>query len=67
VVGYGSHPPKVEWPGGAKVALSFVINYEEGGELCLLHGDDRSEGLLSEVVGAPSLGACLGDCVLASC
>jgi peptidoglycan/xylan/chitin deacetylase (PgdA/CDA1 family) len=52
VVGYGPNPPKVEWPGGARVALNFVINYEEGGERCLLHGDTHSESLLSEIVGA---------------
>jgi len=52
LVGYGQHPPRVQWPGGAKVALNFVINYEEGAEMCLLHGDSESEKLLSEIVGA---------------
>jgi hypothetical protein len=52
LVGYGDQPPRVEWPNGAKVAISLVLNYEEGGEMCLLHGDDRSEHLLSEIVGA---------------
>jgi len=51
-VGYGQFPPDPKWPGGAKVALNFVLNYEEGGENCLLHGDDKSENLLSEIVGA---------------
>ena len=39
LVGYGSTPPKADWPGGAKLALQFVINYEEGGENNILHGD----------------------------
>ena len=44
-VGYGSHPPKVVWPGGAKVALNLVVAYEEGSEYSLLEGDGRNEGL----------------------
>lgn len=52
VAGYASHPPDPKWPHKAKVALNFVINYEEGGENCLLHGDGESEKLLSEIVGA---------------
>ncbi len=50
--GHGRTPPKVEWPHGAHVAVQFVINYEEGGENCLLHGDAQSEAFLSEIVGA---------------
>lgn len=50
--GYGATPPDPKWPGGAKLALQFVINYEEGGENCLLHGDEASEAFLSEIVGA---------------
>lgn len=50
--GYGPTPPDPRWPGGAKIAVQFVINYEEGGENCLLHGDDQSEAFLSEIVGA---------------
>ncbi|GGA64688.1 polysaccharide deacetylase [Nitratireductor aestuarii] len=50
--GYGANPPKANWPGGAHVAVQFVINYEEGGENCILHGDAASEGFLSEIVGA---------------
>lgn len=50
--GYGAKPPKVTWPQGAHVAVQFVINYEEGGENCLLHGDKQSEAFLSEIVGA---------------
>ena len=52
--GYGAHPPKVEWQGKAKIAVQFVLNYEEGGENCLLHGDAGSEAFLSEIVGAAS-------------
>jgi putative urate catabolism protein len=52
LVGYGGKPPKVKWPGGARVALNFVLNYEEGGENSILHGDKASEAFLSEIVGA---------------
>uniref|UniRef100_A0A6U9W449 NodB homology domain-containing protein n=1 Tax=Pseudo-nitzschia australis TaxID=44445 RepID=A0A6U9W449_9STRA len=48
VGGYGANPVQPHWPKSAKVALNFVINYEEGGEMCLLHGDDASECLLSD-------------------
>ena len=41
--GYGANPPRADWPNGAKIAVQFVINYEEGGENCLLHGDAASE------------------------
>lgn len=50
--GYGEHPPAANWPGSARIALQFVINYEEGGENCVLHGDAASEAFLSEIVGA---------------
>ncbi len=50
--GYGAQPPAANWPGGAHVAVQFVVNYEEGGENCLLHGDQASEAFLSETVGA---------------
>lgn len=53
-MGYGRIPPWPQWPNGAKVALNFVVNYEEGGENCLLHGDHESEKLLSEIVGCPA-------------
>ncbi len=56
VVGYGSKPPNPRWPNNAKLALNFVLNYEEGGENCLLHGDNESEKLLSEIVGAAAIG-----------
>jgi putative urate catabolism protein len=51
--GYGEHPPDPNWPGGARLALSFVLNYEEGGERTPLEGDPESESYLHEVVGAP--------------
>ena len=50
--GHGAAPPQADWPGGARVALQFVINYEEGGENCILHGDGTSEAFLSEIIGA---------------
>jgi OHCU decarboxylase len=50
--GYGENPPDPQWPGNAKIAVQFVLNYEEGGENCILHGDAASEAFLSEVVGA---------------
>ncbi|SPC20065.1 allantoinase PuuE [Cupriavidus taiwanensis] len=52
LIGYGARPPHARWPGGARVALQFVLNYEEGGENCVLHGDAASEQFLSEIVGA---------------
>ena len=55
--GYGANPPDPKWPGGAYVAVQFVVNYEEGGENCVLHGDKASEAFRSEIVGAaPWLG-----------
>ena len=50
--GYGATPPQVAWPNGARVAVQFVLNYEEGGENCVLHGDPASEVFLSEIIGA---------------
>jgi chitin deacetylase len=52
MIGYGRNPPDPRWPGGARVAVQFVINYEEGGENNILHGDAASEAFLSEIVGA---------------
>ncbi len=52
LIGYGRTPPHPAWPGGARVALQFVLNYEEGGENCVLHGDAASEQFLSEIIGA---------------
>lgn len=54
LVGYGAHPPDPGWPGGARIAVQFVINYEEGAENSVLNGDAGSEAFLSEMVGAPS-------------
>jgi len=54
LVGYGSKPPHAEWPGDARIALQFVLNYEEGGENNILHGDPGSEQFLSELIGASS-------------
>ena len=50
--GYGQMPPPADWPGGARTAVQFVVNYEEGAENCVLHGDAASEAFLSEIVGA---------------
>ncbi len=50
--GYGPQPPDPQWPGGAHVAVQFVLNYEEGGENSILHGDKASEAFLSEITGA---------------
>ena len=50
--GYGPTPPNPQWPGNAKVAVQFVLNYEEGAENCVLHGDDASEAFLSDIPGA---------------
>ncbi|MEY3532723.1 MAG: hypothetical protein RI979_747 [Pseudomonadota bacterium] len=50
--GHGPNPPDAAWPGGAKIAISIVLNYEEGGENNLLHGDAQSEAFLSDIAGA---------------
>lgn len=50
--GYGQNAPKANWPNKAKIAVQFVINYEEGAENCILHGDKASETFLSEIIGA---------------
>ncbi|KAB0532049.1 allantoinase PuuE [Xanthomonas cissicola] len=52
LVGYGATPPAAQWPGSARIAVQFVINYEEGAENCVLNGDAGSEAFLSEMVGA---------------
>jgi putative urate catabolism protein len=52
MIGYGHSPPDPKWPGEALVAVQFVVNYEEGGENNILHGDAASEAFLSEIVGA---------------
>lgn len=52
LIGYGANPPQANWPGNAKIAIQIVLNYEEGGENNVLHGDHASEAFLSEIVGA---------------
>ena len=52
LIGYGRTIPQADWPGGARIAVQIVLNYEEGGENCILHGDAASEAFLSEIVGA---------------
>jgi putative urate catabolism protein len=53
LIGYGPRPPGVRWPLEARVAVSVVLNYEEGGESCVLHGDAQSESVLTDVGGGP--------------
>ena len=53
--GYGEHPPNPQWPNRARIAVQLVLNYEEGGENCILNGDPHSESYLWEVVGTPPL------------
>src|SRR5262245_30648610 len=55
LIGYGPIPPDPRWPGGARLALQIVMNYEEGGERAILHGDAESEAFLQEVVGGQPL------------
>ena len=55
LIGYGQTPLHPQWPNQARIALQFVINYEEGGENCVLHGDAASESFLSEIIGAAPL------------
>jgi putative urate catabolism protein len=58
MIGYGENPPHPHWPGEARLALQFVINYEEGAENSVLHGDPATESFLSEIIGAqPIIGA----------
>lgn len=54
LIGYGQDPPVVRWPGGARIAVNFVLNYEEGGERSVLHGDDGCETFISEIIGSES-------------
>src|SRR5262245_321781 len=57
LVGYGRDPPHAQWPGDARVAVQFVLNYEEGAEMSVLHGDAASEQFLSEISGAAAFPA----------
>jgi len=54
LIGYGEHPPHPQWPDNARIAIQFVLNYEEGGESSVLHGDAGSEQFLSELFNPPS-------------
>ena len=54
LIGYGRNPPHALWPQGARLAIQVVLNYEEGGERCVLNGDDGSETFLSELYNPPS-------------
>ena len=54
LAGHGRHPPQAQWPGRARVALQFVLNFEEGGENSVLHGDAGSEQFLSEMFNPPA-------------
>ena len=54
LIGHGRNPPHAQWPGGARIAVQFVLNYEEGGENCVLHGDAGSEQFLSEMFNPPA-------------
>jgi putative urate catabolism protein len=57
LAGYGRNPPHARWPGDARIAVQFVLNYEEGAESSVLHGDAASEQFLSEISGAPAFAA----------
>ena len=58
LIGYGREPPHADWPGGARIAVQLVLNYEEGGESSVLHGDAASESFLSDMINpAPVVGA----------
>ena len=55
LIGYGPNPPKVKWPKDARIAVSFVLNYEEGGENCILNDDKHSENYICEIIGTEKL------------
>lgn len=55
MVGYGAHPPDPRWPGGARIAVQFVLNYEEGAERSVLHGDAEAETFLSDIASPPQV------------
>ena len=57
LIGYGRNPPHARWPGRARIALQFVLNYEEGAENSILHGDAASETFLSEIIVAQAFEA----------
>ena len=55
LAGYGREPPHADWPGGARIAVQLVLNYEEGGEMSVLHGDAQSETFLSDLINPPAV------------
>jgi allantoinase len=55
LAGYGPQPPHADWPGGARIAVQLVLNYEEGGEMSVLHGDERSETFLSDLINPAAI------------
>jgi len=55
LIGYGASVPQVRWPQDARIAVSLVLNYEEGGEACVLHGDAHSESVLTDLGAVPAL------------
>ena len=55
LIGYGSRPPHPHWPAEARIAVSLVVNYEEGGEACVLHGDAHSESVLTDLGAVEAL------------
>ncbi|WP_337187991.1 allantoinase PuuE [Phenylobacterium sp.] len=55
LIGYGPRPPRADWPGGARIAVQMVLNYEEGGEACVLHGDPGAEAFLSDMINPPAV------------
>ncbi|MBC7622824.1 MAG: allantoinase, partial [Aeromicrobium sp.] len=57
LIGYSRHPPEVHWPDRARIAVQFVLNYEEGAENSVLHGDAQSEQFLAEIIGAQAFAA----------
>jgi len=63
LIGYGANPPDPKWPGGARLAVQFVLNYEEGGENCVLNGDSGSETFLSEIIGAAKVEGARHICI----
>jgi peptidoglycan/xylan/chitin deacetylase (PgdA/CDA1 family) len=58
-IGYGSHPPAVRWPHGARVAVSFVVNFEEGAEFSMSDGDPRNEGIYEVIDQQPVPDRCI--------
>jgi len=60
LVGYAGSPPKANWPGGAYIAIQFLLNYEEGGESSILHGDANAESSTSDLIGIPAIAGARG-------